>query len=147
MPRRTGNGSRSAEAELAKLLAAAAGCRNVVIFSGSGLSAPSGEQGDALRTHKARGALTAWSASQHEAGCACQLNRDVMPDTPDTAGAVPDCRGFRCALVSPAEFKMSRVVLLNLKHVVQFPGEFCRSKAREMHASALYYHIMSIILL
>lgn len=85
MPCRTGNGSRSAEAELAKLLAAAAGCRNVVIFSGSGLSAPSGEKGEALRTHKARDALTAWSASQHEAGCACQLKRNVRAcQTPQT---------------------------------------------------------------
>lgn len=34
---------RSPEGELSKLLALAAGCGNVVVFSGSGLSAPSGE--------------------------------------------------------------------------------------------------------
>lgn len=35
-------GSRSDNGELAKLLALAAGCSRVVVFSGSGLSAPSG---------------------------------------------------------------------------------------------------------
>lgn len=35
-------GARSDNGELAKLLALAAGCSRVVVFSGSGLSAPSG---------------------------------------------------------------------------------------------------------
>jgi hypothetical protein len=42
MPDRGVAGSRSDNGELAKLLALAAGCSRVVVFSGSGLSAPSG---------------------------------------------------------------------------------------------------------
>jgi hypothetical protein len=48
-PCRGAPGVRSDGSELAKLLALAAGCSRVVVFSGSGLSAPSGAAADLSR--------------------------------------------------------------------------------------------------
>lgn len=82
-------GVRIEEGELAKLLALAAGCSNVVVFSGSGLSAPSGElssspselvamleiverergDGDRERVELATSALSVRQCSNEASGC------------------------------------------------------------------------------